>query len=315
MDKFEPAQEFVTEYKELFGKLGKFEQERDDGLKDIRKECQEEVERIQNVIYELENEIDAIQDKCEETCGLFFNDINERKIEPVRGKLFEMNKIFNVVAGRATKPVFELTEDDFEIRNRYNREIVFYDEFYDDNCLSLRAVILGYSPMMLTNGAEVINIVNSYKLCIVGLAENEKYFFNYTHTPELECLKGELHENVFVCLVKSPDLEEVKKYYAMHVKGNVPLPFESDIWNENDFNKMSHFEEFLQSMVAREHNLHDYNESLKAEFNIKDFEDIIAYHCPDCSEYYSIYSVKNSPAFRHFLCPKCDERLEKFEGF
>lgn len=312
-----PAKEIVAEYKELFENLNKFENTRNVGLADIRRKHDAEIERIQNVIYELENEIDEVEREREDECEEFFAAINVGKIQPTMERLFELNHMFNVLTGRVLTSVDKLGRGDFFINKGYNKDIYFYDEFYDSEALSLRAVIVGdLSPFKETTVGDMgdVYFVNTFSLYVVGLAENSRY--SNCHASELECEKGNLDHNVKVCVAKSENLEELKALYFECIKGDVDIDAGMAIFNENNFRDVLNAKNYVFTITISENEKHEFNVYVKNNYKIEDFAEIIAYVCPECKDvFYTIFEVKNAALFGQYLCHKCDSKLVKFKEF
>lgn len=312
------GQEIVTEFKNLMGNLTIFEKERDSGMKKIRDDFEIRTDEIREEIYQLEYKIDEIKNECEDECEEIFSIINVGKIQPTIKRLYEMNNIVHILTGKHVNEVCVLAEDDVKIgKNYYDKKIYYYDEFYDDAAMSLRAVIVGDAPVIGTDG-KVYETIKSFELFIVGLTENKKRSFGLANNP-LVCTKGDLQDGFLASLCVGDDLQEMMDFYEGYVKndcGNSVLNDENITCEGMIPELLIEFKEFLSDVKKDEMKLHDYNEFVKSNYKIEDFKDIIAYTCPKCDGvYYTVFDVKNNPFYANYLCYKCDGKLVEFTDF
>lgn len=262
-------------------------------------------------VIDLENqrevEIDALNKKYDGLVNEHVSKVSQMKDEfhelsvPIAAGFDKIDGIIEVLSGRNEKVVHRLSKDDVLAACDSRCKIHMFDEMYDDNAVSLRAVIVSESTWW-----ERIRNKGHYELYVFGYARNEvvdefgndrlqglnDYFMvtengmGRTIVAPYVCLRMRTWSNVKV----------LKRYYEREIKS---------------LNGKGHNVNSLNKLLAVERRREYDNEELRKECSLEDFRPILGFICPDCGkDGYSRSHMKCNE-----VCIHCNAWLVKNEVF
>lgn len=224
----------------------------------------------------------------------------------------EIESIVNVLNGRAYRPVYRIAKENVVTRG-VNRalDVYYFDELYDSDFLSLRAVIFSDKRKQTKRFAATNDPAPMpYTLVIIGFAEHCGHGKFTVSELGLTGMGNEFF-NVKYRLKNGHDLQKLIDYYESNVKGfeekNV-LKLKENMFAK-DRKILSSTYEFLMGMLDYERKFHEFKENVLNEYSKNDFEDIIYAECSRCGkDFLTERQVENAPEHQLF-CWHCGNKM------
>lgn len=194
------------------------------------------------------------------------------KIEEFEGVVDNVKRIVEVL----TKPVIDIhriTEKEMKKACYSSKKVYYFDEMYDSNAISLRAVIVGRKNRVAAWRKKV-----QYSLYIIGHSETLTNYGREVHDAyKLSGIffltweaKSNLHPiNVVSCLKNSYDINELIEYYNENVK-----PLSGDNWRI----------ETIKDVISKVESTHKEMLEIKEKYSFDDFKPVLEMVCRECGK-------------------------------
>lgn len=220
------------------------------------------------------------------------DDVSFKFSKMKNAKKDEIEKYENLVKfiiGKGKREVLRVKKE--ELKFNSSAEITMFDEMYDSDALSLRAVIVS-NEGKYHDGLKHV-------LYVFGYGENSGWLpENKVDDVGIRSINGkEFRPNVSRVVMKADDFDVVLNYYNNNIMG---------------FVVNNGVTEFLRKTMIDEEMSHALREKLFAEYTLDDVLEMIAYRCPDCGKDAVLKSDADSMMREHY-CYLCKAEFVKVE--
>lgn len=221
----------------------------------------------------------------------------------------EIESIVNVLNGRAYRPIFDIKEENVVVRGSREMKVYYFDELFESEFLSLRAVI--FSDVKREDAIQ-INYPNPvpYTLAIIGFAEHGKYRGNGVAGITVDGF-GKNFLNVCYKVKEGFDLQKMIDFYEKNIKGfeNKDVGKLKDNLFAKEWKIVKSVTETLKNMVGDEVRSHDFKNHVLDNYVKEDFEDILGAECPKCGKDFLTTRQVQEAQEHHLFCWHCGSKM------
>lgn len=225
----------------------------------------------------------------------------------------DIEDIINILNGRNEHIVHKLKEEHVCLKEG---EIVYFDDLYDSENISLRAVVVkklsDYRYAVIHNNfgsfeTAKIPIVcgkSSYLLFIIGFAKhssNRSYDFKdvvkIEHTNDMAFENGVISEHGLI-------VSNVSNVFSWNNQKDIVEYYNNTIKPLNSRNPTV---EYIKYLIDKEKKDEQHHIQIKEQYNLKDFKEILGDFCSNCGKD-GLLGVHGFP----IKCYHCCENMDKF---
>lgn len=264
--------DFVVSYKQSVEEIEQIDGRKFDAESDLRLQMVSGLKTFDERISVIKAEQKAYEEDMQDYIASALIGYDGEK-SPFLDKIREVEHFIGILNGSHLREVYRIEKDEIYV---HNCKVKFFDEFFDNDCLSLRAIIVEYEGV--------------FGLYIVGSTENGGYRYgNQSLIIHAEKWKKPLPIHVICHIEDGEDLEELIAFYNENVK---------------EWKSVNEAMEYLNEMVTAENHIHDENVWVKEHMYLSDFEDVLGVMCYNCgndglSKRYMVEHRIVTPKCRH----------------
>lgn len=285
--------------------------EADAHIKKMDSEKKRELVEIDEKINNIDAEFQAVIDGIIESRGIKIAALEKEKNQikdKAADSLVDYNKtvqeawdIVNVLNTCVGEKIHKLTEKDFKKALQMNCSLHFYDEMYDSEAISLRAVIVAKGGIISKWKGEM-----KYHLLVIGHCKNE--YVKSVSTNDLFCVGSFFEDGIY----DSHSIKPYNVHYAIETSGNLKE------LKEYYFNSCKKMEgkrcayKYLKTVIENAEMGHANYEQIKIDYSMEDFKPILKQICPKCGKGGSMRD--SSQCFLPRTCNFCGSHLANNGG-
>lgn len=199
----------------------------------------------------------------------FRRDYN-KKVVPIVAGFERIQNVINMLTGKREMNVPRYDKED--VKAACYHEIHFFDDLYESDVVSLKAVIVGDNTFMerIRGKATYVLFVFGYvKYEINEFSRRAHSFHDYFNQSEDGLEESIVYPYVCFKIRTWSDVKTLVNYYECDIKG---------------MNGKKHEIRMLNELIAAEKSMDEKIKKVKGECSLEDFMPILSHICPECGK-------------------------------